>query len=132
LGTPIVIRGGGIVYFYAPGEANGKTMEQLLPEQFKELESFLSWACNTERERSARRHSTTMLEIRAFYDAMIAHLEEILNFLSGFADENAPADVKRLSLLTLALAEIAPAVENFNQQDVVDGYEYSRFVAVHD
>jgi hypothetical protein len=107
-------------------------MERLLPEQFKELELFLSWACNTERERSARRHSTTMLEITAFYDAMTAHLEEILNFLSGYAEENAPADVKRLSLLTLSLAEIAPAVENFNQQDVVDGYEYSRFVPVHD
>jgi hypothetical protein len=107
-------------------------MERQLPEQFQELESFLSWALNTERERSLKRHSSTMSEIRAFYDAMIARLEEILDFLNGFSQESAPAHVKRLSLLTLSLAEIAPAVENFRQPGVVDGYDYSRFIPLHD
>jgi hypothetical protein len=72
-----------------------------------------------------------MPEIKAFYDAMIVRLEEILDFLSTFTEENAPADVKRLSLLTLSLAEIAPTVENFKQQCVVDGYDYSRFIPMH-
>lgn len=107
-------------------------MEQLLPEQFQELESFLGWALNTERERSFKRHNTPMSDINAFYDAMIAHLEDILDFLNSFAEDNAPAQAKLLSLLTLSLAEIAPAVENFHQQDVVDGYDYSRFIPVHD
>src|SRR5262245_41466817 len=107
-------------------------IERLLPEQFRELESFLSWALTTERERSVKRHNTTMSELRAFYDAMIARLQEILDFLHGFSQENAPADVKRLSLLTLSLAEIAPAVENFRQPSVVDGYDYSRFIPLHD
>jgi hypothetical protein len=113
-------------------EAKGKLMEQLLPEQFRELESFLSWALNTERERSIKRHSSAMSEIRAFYDAMIARLQEILDFLNGFSQDNAPAHIKRLSLLTLSLAEIAPAVENFSQPGVVDGYDYSRFIPLHD
>jgi hypothetical protein len=34
--------------------------------------------------------------------------------------------------MTLSLAEVAPAVENFGQPGVVDGYEYTRFVPVHD
>ena len=107
-------------------------MERSLPEQLEELESFLSWACNTERERSAKRHNSAMAEIRTFYDAMIARLPEILELLNGFTEEDAPAEMQRLSLLTLSLAEIAPAAENFRQQSVVDGYDYSRFVPVHD
>jgi hypothetical protein len=113
-------------------EPEGKMMEQLLPEQFQELESFLIWALNAERERSVKRHSSTMSELRAFYDAMIARLQEILDFLNGFSQDNAPAHVKRLSLLTLSLAEVAPAVENFRQPGVVDGYDYSRFISLHD
>jgi hypothetical protein len=113
-------------------EANGVMMEQPLPEQFHELESFLSWALNTERERSVKRHSSTMSELRAFYDAMITRLLEILDFLNGFSQDNAPAHVKRLSLLTLSLAEIAPAVENFRHPGVVDGYDFSRFIPLHD
>jgi hypothetical protein len=112
-------------------EGERKKMELSLPEQFRELEAFVGWACSTERERGAKRHSTAMPEIKAFYDAMIARLEEILDFLGSYAEENAPADVKRLSLLTLSLAEIAPAVENFKQQGVVDGYDYSRFIPMH-
>jgi hypothetical protein len=113
-------------------EVKEQIMERSLPEQFEELESFLSWALPTERERSAKRHSTPMPDIKAFYDAMIARLDEILELLNGFTQENAPAEVRRLSLLTLSLAEIAPAVENFRQQSVVDGYDYSRFISVHD
>ena len=107
-------------------------MEQVLPEQFQQLEPFLSWALNTERERSVKRHSSTMSELRVFYNAMITRLQEILDFLNGFSQDNAPAHVKRLSLLTLSLAEIAPAVENFRQPGVVDGYDYSRLIPLHD
>jgi hypothetical protein len=40
--------------------------------------------------------------------------------------------VQRLFLLTLSLAEIAPAVENFDQLSVFDGYDYSRYIPVHE
>ena len=35
-------------------------------------------------------------------------------------------------LLTLSLAEVAPAVEKFNQPTVIDGFDFKRFVPVHD
>jgi hypothetical protein len=57
---------------------------------------------------------------------------EILTLLDGFATEHVPPDVERLFWLTLSLAEIAPAVENFGQPGVVDGYDFVRFVPVHD
>jgi hypothetical protein len=63
---------------------------------------------------------------------MVANLGELLEFLNEFPQEDIPADVKRLFFPSLSLAEIAPAVENFGQPSVVDGYDYSRFIPVHD
>ena len=106
--------------------------EQQLPAQFAELEPFLDWALATERERTARRQTIGMAAIREFYAAMIPRLDEILRYLEGFAPENVPAEVNRLFLLTLALAEVAPAVENFGQPGVIDGYDFTRFKPLHD
>ena|SRR5579859_1367220 len=106
--------------------------DQKLPAQFAALEPFLDWALATERERTARRHATPMTEIRAFYEAMLRRLDEILTYFEGFATERVPADVQRLFLLSMSLAEITPAMENYGQPDVVDGYEFSRFAPLHD
>ncbi|MGH7838701.1 MAG: hypothetical protein ACREQC_12895 [Candidatus Binataceae bacterium] len=72
-----------------------------------------------------------MAEIKAFYAAMLERLDEILKFLNDYSEE-APGDVKRLLFLTLSLAEVAPAVENFGQPSVVDGCDWTRFIANHD
>jgi hypothetical protein len=106
--------------------------ERQLPAGFVELEPFLDWSLATEHERSAKRQASSIAEIQAFYDAMVARLGEILSYLNNFSLEDIPADVKRLSLLSLSLAEVAPAVENFGQPSVVDGYDISRFIPVHD
>jgi hypothetical protein len=106
--------------------------ERQLPEQCQDLEPFLAWSLPTERERSAKRQASTMAEIKAFYDAMLARIEEILPFLDQFPPQNIPQDVQRLFFLVLSLAEVAPAVENFGQPSVIDGYDVARFIPVHD
>jgi hypothetical protein len=106
--------------------------DKRLPEPFRDLGKYLEWALPTERERTAKRHASSMQEIRAFYDAMVVRLEEILQHLSRFSLENVPDDANTLLLLTMSLAEVAPAVENFGQPDVVDGYQWSRFVPLHE
>jgi hypothetical protein len=106
--------------------------EQQLPESFQDLTPYLAWALATEHERSAKRQSSPMTEIKAFYDAMLARMEEVLPYLAQFPPEQVPADVRRLFLLTLSLAEVAPAVENFGQPSVVQGYHVARFIPVHD
>jgi len=108
------------------------TSEPQLPAQFAALEPYLDWALATERERTARRQTVGMAAIRDFYAAMLPRLDEILTFLEGFAPENVPADVNRLFLLTLSLAEVAPAIENFGQPSVIDGYDFKRFIPLHD
>jgi len=106
--------------------------ERLLPDQFQDLAPFLSWALATERERSAKRQSSTMAEINAFYQALFPRMKEILPFLDQFTAEDVPVDVQRLFYLTLSLAEVAPAVENYGQPRVIDGYDVARFVQNHE
>ena len=105
--------------------------EARLPEQFKDLEQWMAWSLETEGERSDRRQASAMEDITAFYEAMLARMDEVLSYLEQFSLEELPDDAKRLFYLTLSLAEVAPAVEQFGQPSVVDGYDIKRFVATH-
>ena len=101
--------------------------ESTIPEAFCDLEQWMAWSLATEQERSDKRQASTMSEIRAFYDAMLARMEDVLPYLEQFPLEDMPEDAQRLFLLTLSLAEVAPAVEQFGQPNVVDGYDVKRF-----
>lgn len=105
--------------------------KSLLPTQFQELEQWIAWSLATEQERSAKRQASTMKDIKAFYDAMLARMEEVLPYLDQFSVDALPEDATRLFYLMLSLAEVAPAVEQFGQPSVVDGYEAKRFVVQH-
>ena len=105
--------------------------DALLPGQFQGLEKWIDWSLETEDERSDRRQASTMEDIKAFYDAMLARMEEVLPYLEQFSLDALPDDASRLFYLTLSLAEVAPAVEQFGQPSVVDGYDIKRFVASH-
>lgn len=101
----------------------------LLPDRFGELEPFASaWSLATEWERRAQRASSTMEEIRAFYTAMLAKMEEVLEYLNRFPLDGMPEEARRLFNMTLSLAEIAPAVEFYGQPEVADGFPAARFV----
>ncbi len=102
--------------------------EARLPEQFRDLEPWLAWSLATEAERSDHRQASTMEDITAFYEAMLARMEEVLPYLEQFHLDDLPDDTRRLFYLTLSLAEVAPAVEQFGQPSVVDGYDIKRFI----
>ena len=103
--------------------------EAHLPEQFRDLEQWMAWSLETEGERSDLRQASAMEDITAFYEAMLARTEEVLSYLEQFSLEDLPDDARRLFYLTLSLAEVAPAVEQFGQPSVVDGYDIKRFVS---
>ncbi len=105
--------------------------EARLPAQFQDLEKWLAWSLETEGERSDQRQASTMEDITAFYEAMLARMEAVLPYLEQFSLEELPDDAQHLFYLTLSLAEVAPAVEQFGQPSVVDGYDIKRFVASH-
>src|SRR5436309_2122415 len=104
---------------------------KVLPEKFKELEPFVdAWALPTSAERHRKRLSSTMEEIQAFYDAMLPRMRQIIEFLNGFPLNDMPEDARRLSCLTLSLAEVSSAYELFSQPGVVDDFDPARLIPV--
>ena len=105
--------------------------DRSLPAGFEDLERFVdSWSLASERERNRQRLSSTMEEIQSLYDALLPRMEEIIGYLNQQPLNNLPDDARRLFHLSLALAEIAPAVEFYKQPEVVDGFPPDRFVPV--
>ena len=102
-----------------------------LPETFTALESFLGWALTTEAERTHKRQTTSMVEIRAFYEAMIPHMPDIIAYLNQFPIDTMPTNAQQLMDMTLSLAEIAPAVELFGKQREDDTFDPFRYVPQH-
>jgi hypothetical protein len=102
--------------------------EYPLPVQFQELNSFSEgWALATERERNARRRSSTMEEIQRFYEAMLPRMDEIINYLNQYPLDAMPADAKRLFYLALSFMEVSPSVELFKEPDETGAFEATRF-----
>lgn len=103
-----------------------------LPAGFESLAPFVdTWALETETARNAQRHAVGMDAILAFRDAILPQVDDVVAYLNRYAlatlDEHPEA--MTLMYLLLSLAEIAPAIEFYNQPAVIDGYESSRFRA---
>ena len=105
--------------------------EPLLPELFADLEHYLDWAVEPERARTERKAAATMDEIRAFYDAVMARIDEILDYLDGCSRADMPAPAHRLYLLSLSLIEVATLVEIYGRREAVEACDPLRFVPEH-
>jgi len=100
-----------------------------LPEKFNELERFISeWSLATEQERNRKRRSSSMQEIRSFYDAMLQRMPAISEHLNGFSLHELPQKERRLLDLAFSFMEIAPAVEVYFSPDVPDAIEAERLL----
>jgi hypothetical protein len=104
----------------------------LLPDDFADLEQFIAWSLPTERERNAKRQASSMDEITKFYETLVPRTERILEYLDRFELGKLPAQEQRLLDLTLALAEIANAVELYKNPAVIDGFDPRRLILIHE
>jgi hypothetical protein len=103
-------------------------MMKPLPAEFADLEPFIGWALESERERNAKRYATEMIDIQRFHDAMVARAEAAIAYLDRKGFENLdPADRELLNML-LSLAEVAPAVTFYNSPQVSGGVDPKRVV----
>lgn len=100
-----------------------------LPEQFAPLNSYIQWALPTETQRNTVRHSASMQEIEAFSQAMLGQLDAALAYLDTFEGQPLPDEAQALMSMVLSLAEVAPAIEFYRQQAVIDGFDPRRFIA---
>jgi len=94
---------------------------------FSDLEPFIRWDLATEPERMAARESSTLEELRIFYDAMLARLPVIVEYLNSFPLDRRPPAAQRMMNLALSLNEVSIAVERYRQPRVVNGRERDRF-----
>jgi hypothetical protein len=91
-----------------------------LPSEFADLEPFADWGVPTERARYAKRLSSTMDELQAFYDAAFPRLEAAASHLEQFELDALPEDAKRLLWLFCALVTVSFPVEVWRQPRVPD------------
>lgn len=99
-----------------------------LPEPFEDLTSFLDWALEPEFARTEKRMAASMDESHAFYDAMMARIDEILDYLEGDFGGDMPAPAHRLYLMLLSLVEVAIFVEIYKQREAGEACDPLRFV----
>lgn len=87
-------------------------MSASLPQQFRDLEKWSSWALATEGERYAKRASSSMETLTEFYGAMKPHMESIIQYLSAFP-WGAPLgeDDERLYHMGLSYMEAAVPID---------------------
>lgn len=102
-----------------------------LPADFADLQAFADWAIPTERARYAKRLSSTMDELQAFYDAALPRLEEAASYLDQFEMKEMPDDAKRLLWLLCSLVTVSFPIEVWRQPRVPDSGS-TRLDAVHE
>ncbi|MGE3745300.1 MAG: hypothetical protein AB7G25_06265 [Sphingomonadaceae bacterium] len=97
-----------------------------MPEPFQDLGGFLDWALPTETLRRQKRESSTMEEIREFYDAVLPKVQAIMDhFRAAETESGGPDkvddDSKTLFTLMLAFACASLSVELHKSPVVPDG-----------
>ncbi|MGA8644498.1 hypothetical protein [Candidatus Binatus sp.] len=107
-------------------------MDAQLPKEFAELERFSEWVLPTSGERNKKRVTSTMPELKAFYDAMMKHIDRIVEYFKQFSMEEMPQDTKRLLYMTMSLVEVSHAVELYGQPTVIGGMDSLRFKVVYE
>jgi hypothetical protein len=103
-------------------------MTALLPEGFETAEPFVAhWVLPDANARMHRRQATPIADLRHFYETMLPLGESALDWLRRWELGMLPPGGERLLKLMLALAEVAPAVEWYNDPRVYDGVPVERF-----
>ncbi len=91
-----------------------------LPAEFADLEPFSEWCLEFERERYAKRLSSTMPELQAFYDAAFGRLEAAIEYLDQYPLDALPDDAKHLLWLCYSLVNVSFPAEVWRQPYVPD------------
>lgn len=95
--------------------------EQILPEQFADLEHFLAkWEKPGFADRYAQRLASTIDELQEFHDALLPRIAGIRAYLDGKGFDGYSDADHRLARLTFAWPTVAEAVEVFKQPRVPD------------
>lgn len=103
-------------------------MSVTLPAAFADLAPWAQvWVLPTERARRDLRCVSSMEALQAFYDALLARMDAIIEHLNAFPLDAMPEPERNLLALAQGFLESAPAVELFRSPVVPDGFPWQRF-----
>ena len=105
--------------------------EAIFPAGFEDLEPWASWAQPEMAERSLCRINATMDDIDEFYNAVLPRLDAMLEHLSVTKLDGIDPQSAALMNLALAIAEVAPAVEQFFEPTISYGFDVTRYEQGH-
>lgn len=92
-----------------------------LPAEFSDLEPFAAvWCLPTEGERWARRMTTSIDDMRLFYDTAFPRMGAILAACDEFPLEALPEETEHLLQLALSFVMVSFPVEVWNQPQIPD------------
>jgi hypothetical protein len=95
--------------------------DPMLPPEFADLEPYAAkWCLASEPERFAERMASTMPEIQAFYDAIVARAEEAISYCDKFALDDMPGDAANLLHLLYSMVMVSFPVECWGQPRIPD------------
>jgi hypothetical protein len=108
-------------------------MTPTLPTEFESLAPLAAkWALPSQDERQSTRLHASATELRAFYNAMLPHLEAALAYVDTFPLGQLPEESAVLFRMLLSMAEIAPHVELYRgDPKVPHSFDERRFIAEH-
>lgn len=92
----------------------------VFPPDFSDLEPHAAWSLRTEAERYAKRLSSSMDELQAFYDSAFPRLEAAMSYLDALGYSALPDDATRLLWLCYSLVNVSFPVEVWRQPRVPD------------
>jgi len=107
-------------------------MNTTLPKGFEDIAAYADrWSLGSHDERYVARREASREELKAFYDAILPRMEEILDLADQYPLGEMPEDVANLFYMALSIAEISPHIELYGGDPMVPhAFEESRFVAV--
>ena len=95
--------------------------DTLLPTEFADLEPYAAaWCLATEPERYAKRLSSSMDHMHAFYEAGMSRFEDAVAYCDQFPLDEMPDDALNLLHLVYSLVTVSFPVEVWHQPNVVD------------
>lgn len=103
------------------GDVGDAGDESRLPEEFADLEPFAPrWSLATEPERWARRHESTLQEMRALYEAVFPRVPAIHAHLDRFGLDELGAAERNLLRLLLSFVMVSFPVEVWDGVGIPD------------
>jgi hypothetical protein len=100
-----------------------------LPEQYAYLRPFIrDWALSTEKDRFHKLHTTSLADLKVFYDAMLPRMDDILDYLNQYTIGAMPPDARTLFDLAMTFAETAHPLDlRWTDVDFTDAYPWEKF-----